>query len=377
MTRSALICRVSARLLWLSLPVSVSACAAETHTSTAAYAPVNAALQDGEHEKDDAAGKAAKDNDAPLPASRVQRPVLWKQPASISSLDLYEGQGGTKHAPKEPFTFLEENSGGTNPKFDVSDANGKKWRIKLGDEAKPEVVASRMLWAVGYFVNDDYVLPQAAIENLKMQRGADLVKNGTVTDARFARKPGEEKKIGIWEWKANPFLGKREFNGLRVMMAVLNNWDLKDVNNAVYSDSKTGEQIFLVSDVGATFGSNGLEFSKSRAKGNVDSFKASKFITKVTATSVSFGTPSAPKGVLVASFGTSGLSYLTRRNLQWIGRDIPIEDARWIGGLLAQLSHQQLVDAFRAGHFSPEATQAYVEVVESRTMELRHLEPKR
>ncbi len=136
------------------------------------------------------------------------------------------------------------------------------------------------------------------------------------------------------------------------MMAVLNNWDLKDVNNSVYSDSKTGEQVFLVSDVGATFGSNGLAFSKAHAKGNVDSFKGSKFITSTTATTVSFGTPSAPTTVLLASFGTSAKSYAMRKDLEWIGNDVPIADARWMGGMLQQLSHKQLEDAFRAGTLS-------------------------
>ena len=44
---------------------------------------------------------------------------------------------------------------------------------------------------------------------------------------------GDEKKSGTWSWHHNPFVGTREFNGLRVMMALLNNWDLKDENNAV------------------------------------------------------------------------------------------------------------------------------------------------
>ena len=35
-------------------------------------------------------------------------------------------------------------------------------------------------------------------------------------------------------------------------MAVMNNWDLKDVNNAVYSEQNSNRAIFLTSDVGAT-----------------------------------------------------------------------------------------------------------------------------
>lgn len=318
---------------------------------------------------------AKKDNDSPVAPSRLTHPVLWHQPADISTEDLFYGQGGKKHQPVPPFTFVEEDKGGTNPKFDASDANGKTWRCKVGDEARPEVVASRLLWAVGFYANDDYLLPEADVSKLKIKRGSKSIKDEHVMDVRFARKPGGEKKIGIWEWRENPFYGKREFNGLRVMMAVINNWDLKDVNNSVYSDEKTGEQVFLVNDVGATFGSNGLGFSKARSKGNVDSFKGSKFVQKVTATEVSFATPHAPKEVLLGTLGATTASYRMRSGLDWIGNDIPIDDAKWMGSLLTQLSHKQLVDAFRAGNFPVEDIDAYVDVVESRILELKSLAP--
>ena len=37
-----------------------------------------------------------------------------------------------------------------------------KWRVKLGVEARPETVASRLVWAVGYYANEDYFLPESA-----------------------------------------------------------------------------------------------------------------------------------------------------------------------------------------------------------------------
>jgi len=37
------------------------------------------------------------------------------------------------------------------------------------------------------------------------------------------------------------------------MMALINNWDLKDVNNAVHEYE--GKRIYLISDLGASFGS--------------------------------------------------------------------------------------------------------------------------
>lgn len=312
-------------------------------------------------------------NDAPVASGRLTKPVLWHKPDDIAGLDLLLGQGGQKHSPKPPFTFDSEATGGTNPKFDVKDANGTSWRCKLGDESQPEVVASRLLWAVGFYVNDDYLLPTAQVENLQLKRGKNLVRDKTIENVRFARKPGGQKKIGIWEWKTNPFYGSREFNGLRVMMAVINNWDLKDVNNSVYQDSKSGEQIFLVNDVGATFGSNGLGFSKARSKGNIDSFKGSQFVQRVNGDTVDFATPHAPTKVLWMTGGATAKQYHYRSGLDWIGNDIPVKDARWMGSMLGQLSHQQLVDAFRAGNFPAEAIDDYVSVVESRIQELKRL----
>jgi len=325
----------------------------------------------------DVTGKEPKDSaskvdeDKPLAADKVHNPVIWHDPGNVASLDLLHGQGGEKHAPKPPFTFISEDKSGTNPKFNVNDADGKKWRVKLGEESRPEVVASRLLWAMGYYANDDYLLPEADVANLKMSRGN--IKGTHITDARFARKPGGTNKIAIWEWKNNPFYGKREFNGLRVMMAVMNNWDLKDINNAVWYDKNNDQQIFLVSDVGATFATNSLKTSRSKDKGNVESFKNSKFITQTTASTVSFGTPSAPTGIMIKTLGIRAPEYARRKGFDWIGRDIPIEDARWIGGYLSQLTHEQLVDAFRAGNFPRDEVDTYVEIVQNRIAELKHL----
>ena len=344
-----------------------------TSSATALAAPP-VAFSHTQDTRSDTAVPSKKDNDAPVASNLVKHPVLWKSRGDVPSLDLLWGQGGEQRAPVPPFTFLDEGKNGTNPKFDVRDAKGTEWRCKLGDEARPEVVASRLLWAVGYYVNDDYLLPQARFDKIHMKRGSKLIENDGAENVRFARKPKGQKKIGTWEWKKNPFYGTREFNGLRVMMAVMNNWDLKDENNSVYQSSRSGEQIFLINDVGATFGSNGLAFSKSNAKGNVSSFKDSKFIVRVNGDTLDFGTPKAPKSVLLLTAGANARYYGKRKALEWIGQDIPVADAQWMGGILGQLTHQQIFDAFRAGNFPIEAINEYVSVVESRIAELKALE---
>jgi hypothetical protein len=340
---------------------------AESDSQTAGEAPESS----GKKEKFGKHGKT--DNDAPVNPEELKDPVLWHDPGAIASLDLYYGQGGKRGQPTGPFVFESEDMNGTNPKFDVRDADGRKWRVKLGVEARPEVVASRLLWATGYYVNDDYVLQSADVQELHLRRGASMAKDGHITEARFARKPDGQKKIGIWKWKENPFTGTREFNGLRVMMAVMNNWDLKDENNAVFEDRRTDQDIFLTSDIGATFGTNGLSWTVARSKGNIGTFQESKFIERETDTEVDFATPKPPTALLIETGGLGAKDFAMRLGLDWIGKKVPRQDAKWIGSLLSQLSHRQLVDAFRAGHYPPGQIDAYVQIVESRTHELAAL----
>ena len=325
--------------------------------------------QSAEQTSTKTASNGRPDDDKPVDAQRLHNPTLWHDPGSIAGLDLYYGQGGKEGQPAAPFKFESEDKHGTNPKFDARDANGTKWRVKLGDEARPEVVASRLLWAMGYFVNDDYVVASSRVEGLRLERGEKLIKDEQIEEARFEKKPDKQKKVGTWRWKENPFTGTKEFNGLRVMMAVMNNWDLKDGNNSVYSDKSLDRDIFLASDIGATFGTNGLSWTKDRSKGDVNTFQKSKFITHQSDGVVDFGTPAAP----VPLMAVNAKQFQMRRKLEWIGKDIPLADARWIGSLLRQLSHQQLVDAFRAGHFPADEIDKYVGVVEQRIQELSAL----
>jgi len=342
-------------------------------------APVRAEAQQASAVLDQSAKAAqatdedSRDNDAPIHPDQVHDPSLWHNPGAIASENLYYGQGGRKGQPVPPFKFLEEDHHQSTPKFDVRDADGKKWRVKLGHEARPEVVVSRLLWAVGYYVQDDYVLTQAEIAGIHMRRGRQYIKGQRVTDARFARKPNGQKKIATWRWKKNAFTGSRELNGLRVMMALVNSWDLKDENNAVYEDKKSGHQLFLVSDTGSSFGRTGLHFTNAPSKDNVGAYVKSKFIVRKTATTVDFATPTPSWSLLAETLGFAMKQFLRRQSMLWIGRKIPREDAKWIGGLLAQLSHQQLVDAFRAGNYPPEQVEQFVQVIEGRIKALNDL----
>jgi hypothetical protein len=302
--------------------------------------------------------------------------VLWREPADIATRNLLYGAGGEVHQPTGIFTFLEEDQEGSNPKFDVRDQNGVKWKVKLGAEAPPEVAASRLVWAAGYFTNEDYFVENLHVEGLPhLHRGQDLVgPDGTVHNARLKRSDKGEEKLGIWKWTSNPFVGTREFNGLRVLMALLNNWDLKDSNNAIYqkkhaSGSADLEQIYLVSDLGASFGTTGFTLSVEGSRGNLDAYSRSKFVNNRNPDGVDFGAPSRP-----TLFETLNPPvFLHRLGLRWIGRQVPRADAKWMGQVLGRLSPDQLRDAFRAAGYSSQDANEFAAIVQGRIAELNAL----
>jgi hypothetical protein len=321
-------------------------------------------------EKDGArAGKAEIAHSAP--------PALWRSPADVASRDLFYGPGGKEHEPHSTFTFLKEDLEGTNPKFVVRDQDGTKWKVKLGAEARPETVASRLTWAVGYFTNEDYFLQDLQVRDMPahLHRGQKMVaSDGLVHNVRLKRYLEGEKKIGDWRWRQDPFSGTRELNGLRVMMVLINNWDLKDDNNSVYEEADGGGpgdpvEIYMVSDLGSSFGTEGLSCPPGKAKGNLKAYSRTKFVSKITPDYVDFNVPARPALVYVFK----PWEFFGRIRLCWIGKHIPRDDARWIGQLLAQLSGKQIRDAFQAAGYSAQEVEGFSVVVENRIAELNKL----
>jgi hypothetical protein len=316
-----------------------------------------------------AGSKARRTTRDPGPSDGKGPAVLWSDPGSVPKRDLYHGPGGQDHAPKGMFTFLAEDMNGSNPKFDVVDQEGVKWTVKLGEEARPEIAASRIVWSIGYYANEDYLMPVLHVENMpKLSRGANLVsRDGTMHDVRLKRHLKEQKKLGNWMWAANPFVETREWYGLRALMAVINNWDLKDSNNSIYQvGGDHPQQLYIVSDLGSSFGSPGLNWER---KGNLKAYEGSKMIRRARPEFIDFHVPDRPKMDTFVN-----VPELTKRlGLLWLGERIPIEDVRWVGRLLAQLSPEQISDAFRAAGYSAEDVEAFSTVVEQRIAQLGKL----
>jgi hypothetical protein len=275
--------------------------------------------------------------------------ALWGDRSNIAALDILNGPGGKEHQPGTSFKFIEESKSGTAPKFFVEDENGAKWKVKLGQEVKSETAATRLVWAAGYFVDEDYYLPQIRVQGMKpLSRGREYVSgDGLVRDVRLERQ-GQGKKLTNWSWDNNPFVGTREFNGLRVMMALINNWDVKEINNDILEID--GVSRYEVGDLGATLGSTGNVFGRSKSV--MKDYAKSKFIQKVTPESVDF---------------------VFHTKIESLGKSIPIADARWIGSRLGQYSPEQIRDCFRAAGYSPKEVEGYARIVMQRIEALKKL----
>ena len=77
---------------------------------------------------------------------------LWVNPMDLETRDLFRGQADGPPPPAENgrFEFVKKDTSGRSPGYDVRDAAGVVWSVKLGPEAQSEVVSSRLLWAIGF-----------------------------------------------------------------------------------------------------------------------------------------------------------------------------------------------------------------------------------
>lgn len=149
--------------------------------------------------------------------------------------------------------------------------------------------------------------------------------------------------MGFWRFDNNPFAGTRELDGLKVVMELINNTDFKS-EHLVVCDVDQVEQRYIIRDLGASFGRAGAGYF-NRTKGVLREYVRFPLIRE------------------------AGPEYLDF----WYFKHIPRENAKWIGALLAQLSDQQIADAFRAGGFSPEEVQGFTRKLREKILELNNL----
>ena len=291
------------------------------------------------------AGSTSAQTEKRRPVPSDGKPVMWRA-VDISKQDVYLGPGGAEMRPDvSSITFIRNQQGGWQKKYRIKDAAGNTWVAKLGREAQPEAAAVRLLWALGYKTEINYLIPELTIPT-----------KGTFKNVRLEARPKNVKRLERWSWRNNPFLGTNEFQGLKVMQVFFEGWDTEDIQNVILQigDGPAPELDYVISDLGSTFGKLGTNnlpmfWRLGRSVGNQKAYEKSHFIKGVE------------NGKLV--FDVKGKNHD-------LYSDVTIAQGRWLTDLLLQLSDQQILDAFRAANYSPAEADAFRSAVKRRINEL-------
>ena len=269
------------------------------------------------------------------------RPVLFER-QDIGQQDLLLGPGGAAMQPDlSHITLIKEEKGGYSRKFRIRDGAGNEWVAKTGREAQPETVAVRLLSGIGYKTEINYLVPRL-----------DIPGKGSFTNVRLEARPKGVERGNQWNWGHTPFEGTKQMQGLKLMMAFLNNWDMKSSNNVILK--RGNEREYIISDLGATFGKTGsngwpLFWRIGRSRNNPGDYAKARFVTGVSRNRV--------------KVRFNGKNRTRMRNFT-------VADARWLADLLTQLSEEQIRDAFRAANYSDSDVDLLSRAVRSRITQL-------
>lgn len=214
--------------------------------------------------------------------------------------------------------------------------------MKFDEEIHAEIAANRIVWALGYVVEDQYFVPEGTVTGAtKLGRAAKHIgPNGAFAKSRLrARSAGTPRSDETWSMEKNPFVGTKELSGLQILMTMINNWDINFARNNRVLRVTSGARVerrFLVSDLGATFGKMGSGLLSDRSKWKVDDFRQERFIEKTE----------------------GGMVHLAYRGYDKI-EQVPLEHARWFANLASQLTTPQLRRAFEAAGATPEEVEGF------------------
>jgi hypothetical protein len=276
---------------------------------------------------------------------------LWEAPLDIAGRDLFYGPGGPELAPKSDSTFIwvATDTSGFSPGFDVRGSDGREWSVKLGPEAQTEVVASRILWAIGYHQPPTYY-----VKSWQLSGGP----GGQQAPARFRAEIEGAEVVSDWSWTENDFAHTQPFRGLIVANILLSNWDWKTSNNKVYRH-ENGTRRFVVRDLGASLGKTSgsklfwiipMRGFGQGSRNDIEGYEEQQFIKEVADDDVEF------------DFETIYGSVVDK---------VRPADVRWTVELLDKITDRQWDDAFRAADYAPEIRARFIRKIKAKIAEGR------
>jgi hypothetical protein len=285
------------------------------------------------------------------PEIRDEKFVLWHDPGAVESLDFRYGIGGPDMQPEPPFTFVREDESGTDAKVAVKDAKDRQWVIKFGVEASPDTFGTRLAWALGYYVEPTYFVPQGTIQGVHGLKRANSYVNrqGQFQNGRFQNRSKEPKflKWVNWSWDDNPFVGTPELGGLKIVMMLLSNWDNKDSRDADSRGTNTAiyqvddRYFYFIDDWGGAMGHWGKLLTRSKwdAKSFYD--QSPKFISSGH-DGIQWGYSGQHTNLLTKGIGPRDIAWV----LQYLGR---VTDEQLRAGLLSSGASEEEARYYAGG----------------------------
>ena len=166
--------------------------------------------------------------------------------------------------------------GGFSRGYTVKDPDGREWSAKFPPEAATEVVASRILWGIGYHQPPVYYLPEWQAYKATSPNPQLPARFRERAPAFHGLDAGEHVVVLRESLRRHP-----QMNGLLAVQAMLGNSDLKDLQNAVYTLTTPLEgatRWYVARDLGQTFGRTG---ALDPPRGDPDVFDETGFILGV------------------------------------------------------------------------------------------------
>jgi hypothetical protein len=176
-------------------------------------------------------------------------------------------------------------------------------------------------------------------------------------NARFQLRTDSPKflKDYNWKWTSNPFVGKRELHGLKILTMLVSNVDAKNSNLGVFEETFNGEPryLFATVDWGSSLGTWGGIFTQSI--GNCKGF---------------------------AKQNSNFIEYDKKGRLRWafngkrgddLIEDISPSDVRWLLQYLGRITDHQIEDGLSASGMNSQETTCYTRALRDRIEQMRRV----
>jgi hypothetical protein len=295
----------------------------------------------GAHEHDDRKKEAARPGEK----------VIWLDPGDPSQFDFQYGAAGSERQPQAPFSFVNEDLSRTTPKINVVDSRGVAWNVKWGEEASPSVFCTRLTSACGYLAEPEYFVAKGRIDKVRnLSRARRYVaKDGSFVNARFQLRTDSPKYLQgeYWPLDKNHFLGSPEFQGMRILMLLVSNWDKRDSNFGIFEDVSAGtpRYLYVQTDWGASLGSYGNAFTRSKWHCRDFADQTEGFVKGVDRDRMKWG------------FG------------DW--NDIRVSDVRWLLQYLGKITDTQIRLGLSTSGATPDEVDCFTEALRDRIEQLQ------